>query len=50
MFAVFCFGMYRKIAGVSFEREVDALAAEFRDRFGPLPASTKRLLTLDVSR
>ena len=38
--------MYRKIAGVSFEREVDALAEEFRDRFGPLPAATKRLLAI----
>ena len=39
-------GLYRKIAGVSFEEEVDALAAEFRDRFGPLPAPVKRLLVL----
>ena len=39
-------GLYRKIAGVSFEVEVDALAAEFRDRFGPLPAPVKRLLVL----
>ena len=39
-------GMYRKIAGVSFASEVDALTAEFRDRFGPLPAATKRLLAI----
>lgn len=39
-------GLYRKVAGLSFEHEVDALAAEFRDRFGPLPAALKRLLTI----
>ncbi len=39
-------GLYRKIAGVSFEREVDALADEFRDRFGPLPAPVRRLLAI----
>lgn len=43
-------GMYRKIAGVSFESEADALAAEFRDRFGPLPAATKRLLAISRLR
>lgn len=39
-------GMYRKVAGISFLPEVDALAAEFRDRFGPLPAPVKRLLAI----
>jgi transcription-repair coupling factor (superfamily II helicase) len=38
--------MYRKLAGLSFLPEADALAAEFRDRFGPLPAPVKRLLAL----
>ena len=32
--------------GISFENEVDALAEEFRDRFGPLPAPVKRLLAI----
>ena len=39
-------GMYRKIAGVSFLQEADALLQEFRDRFGPVPTPVKRLLTL----
>ena len=39
-------GLYRKAAGISFESEVDALAEEFRDRFGPLPAPAKRLLAV----
>ena len=39
-------GMYRKAAGISFEAEADALAEEFRDRFGPLPAAVKRLLAV----
>jgi transcription-repair coupling factor (superfamily II helicase) len=39
-------GLYRKVAGVAFEKEIDALAAEFRDRFGPLPAPVKRLLAI----
>jgi len=39
-------GLYRKAAGVSFEREADALAEEFRDRFGPVPAAVKRLLAV----
>lgn len=39
-------GLYRKAAGISFESEVDALAAEFRDRFGPLPVPVRRLLAL----
>ena len=39
-------GLYRKAAGISFEGEVDALAEEFRDRFGPLPAPVRRLLAI----
>ena len=39
-------GLYRKAAGIAFEHEVEALAEEFRDRFGPLPAPVKRLLCL----
>lgn len=39
-------GMYRKLAGLSFAREVDALAEEFRDRFGPVPAPVRRLLAI----
>ena len=39
-------GLYRKAAGIAFEHEVEALAEEFRDRFGPLPAPVKRLLGL----
>jgi len=39
-------GLYRKVAGLSFEREIDALAEEFRDRFGPLPSAVRRLLAI----
>ena len=39
-------GLYRKVAGVSYEAEIDGLAAEFRDRFGPLPPPVRRLLEL----
>ena len=39
-------GMYRKLAGVAFEPETAALAAEFRDRFGPAPAPVRRLLAI----
>ena len=39
-------GMYRKVAGVSFAHEVEALAEEFRDRFGPVPAPVRRLLAI----
>jgi hypothetical protein len=43
-------GLYRKVAGLSFEQEVDALAAEFRDRFGPLPGPVRRLLAVSRLR
>ncbi|HOU21526.1 MAG TPA: transcription-repair coupling factor, partial [Kiritimatiellia bacterium] len=39
-------GLYRKAAGLAFEKEVEALAQEFRDRFGPLPAPVRRLLAI----
>jgi transcription-repair coupling factor (superfamily II helicase) len=39
-------GLYRQLAGISFEKEVAALGEEFRDRFGPLPAPVKRLLAI----
>ena len=35
---------YRKIASASTEADVDALCAEARDRYGPLPPSFDRLL------
>ncbi|MBU1694064.1 MAG: transcription-repair coupling factor [Verrucomicrobia bacterium] len=37
-------GLYRKLASAGTEAEVDALAVELRDRFGPLPAPADRLL------
>ncbi|HAL91682.1 MAG TPA: transcription-repair coupling factor [Verrucomicrobia bacterium] len=43
-------GLYRKAAGISFESEVDALADEFRDRFGPMPAPVRRLLAISRLR
>jgi len=43
-------GLYRKVAGVSFEREVEAVADEFRDRFGPVPAAVRRLLSISRLR
>jgi transcription-repair coupling factor (superfamily II helicase) len=36
--------LYRRIADLRDETEVDALAAEFRDRFGPLPEMVDFLL------
>ena len=37
-------GLYRRIADVSTLDEIDALAEEFGDRFGPLPESVSNLL------
>jgi len=37
---------YRKLAAAATEKEVDALAEEFRDRFGTVPAAVTRLLEL----
>ncbi|HOW97924.1 MAG TPA: transcription-repair coupling factor [Kiritimatiellia bacterium] len=39
-------GLYRKLASAGTEPELDALAVELRDRFGPLPAPAARLLEL----
>jgi transcription-repair coupling factor (superfamily II helicase) len=38
--------IYRKIAALSTEKEVDDLYIELRDRFGPLPDSLDRLLKI----
>ena len=35
---------YRKIAAAVTEPDIDAIAEDFRDRFGPLPVPTERLL------
>ena len=35
--------LYRRIADLRDESEIDALASEFRDRFGQLPVSTQNL-------
>jgi len=37
-------GLYRRIGGLAGEAEVDAMAAELADRFGPLPAEVENLL------
>jgi transcription-repair coupling factor (superfamily II helicase) len=37
-------GLYRRIADVSTLDEIDALAEEFGDRFGPMPESVSNLL------
>lgn len=37
-------GLYRRLADVSTLDEIDALAEEFGDRFGPLPESVSNLL------
>jgi transcription-repair coupling factor (superfamily II helicase) len=36
--------LYRRIADLRASSEIDALAEEFRDRFGPLPAQVENLL------
>jgi transcription-repair coupling factor (superfamily II helicase) len=38
--------LYRRLAGACVEADLRELAAEFRDRFGPLPAPLDRLLRL----
>ena len=35
--------LYRRIADLRDETEIEALAAEFKDRFGPLPEMTENL-------
>ncbi len=37
-------GLYRRIGGLASDREVDAMAAELADRFGPLPPEVENLL------
>src|SRR5262249_7052136 len=39
-------GLYRRIAGLSDRREIDGLAAELIDRFGPLPPEVENLLEI----
>ncbi len=39
---------YRKLAGVTDTAEVDAIATEWKDRYGPVPVPAERLL--DVAR
>jgi transcription-repair coupling factor (superfamily II helicase) len=39
-------GLYRRIAGLTDRREIDAFAAELIDRFGPLPAEVDNLLQI----
>ncbi len=36
--------LYRRLADMQSEEDVDALAGEFDDRFGPMPAQTRELL------
>ncbi len=35
---------YRRLAGITSERELEILAAEWKDRFGPAPTSVRNLL------
>jgi transcription-repair coupling factor (superfamily II helicase) len=37
-------GLYRRLAGLAEQREIDEVAAELVDRFGPLPAEVEHLL------
>ncbi len=39
-------GLYRRIAALIDQREIDAFAAELVDRFGPLPAEVDNLLEI----
>ncbi|MBP8646272.1 MAG: transcription-repair coupling factor [Syntrophobacteraceae bacterium] len=41
---------YKRLASLSLEAEVDDLASEWRDRYGPFPDSTRNLLLLAKSR
>jgi transcription-repair coupling factor (superfamily II helicase) len=38
--------LYRRLAEVEDEREIDAFAAELADRFGPLPEEVRHLLDI----
>jgi transcription-repair coupling factor (superfamily II helicase) len=37
-------GLYRRIGALASDKEIDAMAAELTDRFGPLPAEVENLL------
>jgi len=37
-------GLYRRIGGLQSEAEIEAMAAELADRFGPLPSEAETLL------
>ena len=37
-------GLYRRIGGLATDAEIEAMAAELVDRFGPLPAEVENLL------
>jgi transcription-repair coupling factor (superfamily II helicase) len=37
-------GLYRRLAEIDEERDIDAFAAEMADRFGPIPAEVEHLL------
>ncbi len=39
-------GLYRRLAELEDEREIDALGAEMTDRFGPLPPEVEHLLQI----
>ncbi len=39
-------GLYRRIAGLEAQGEIDAFAAELIDRFGPLPTAVENLLRI----
>ncbi len=39
-------GLYRRLAQLEGEEDIDSFAAELRDRFGPLPAEVEHLLAV----
>jgi transcription-repair coupling factor (superfamily II helicase) len=43
-------GLYRRIGGLQSEAEIEAMAAELADRFGPLPAEAETLLQVVVMK
>lgn len=42
--------LYRRIAGLAMEEEVETLRAELKDRFGPVPDALDRLLAVSRIR